>query len=53
VPERPREDLVAYLHTAGVDVIYPDGDTWHRDRAPARSAHTAPADQATSDGILS
>jgi hypothetical protein len=31
VPSRPRADLLAYLHTVGVDAIYPDGDDWRRE----------------------
>ena len=30
VPSRPRADLLAYLGTAGVCVIYPDGSGWER-----------------------
>lgn len=30
VPSRPRPDLVAYLHHAGVTVIFPDKDRWVR-----------------------
>jgi hypothetical protein len=32
LPSRPRPDLLAYLRSAAVGVIYPDGDTWvHED----------------------
>jgi hypothetical protein len=31
VPSRPRDDLVEYLVSAGIAVVYPDGDSWHRD----------------------
>jgi hypothetical protein len=30
LPSRPRADLLEYLHTVGVDAIYPDGDDWVR-----------------------
>jgi hypothetical protein len=30
VPSRPRPDLLEYLRTVDVDVIYPDGDEWIR-----------------------
>jgi hypothetical protein len=30
VPSRPRSDLLAYLSTMDVDVVYPDGDGWTR-----------------------
>jgi hypothetical protein len=31
VPTRPRPDLLAYLRSVGIDVIYPDGDGWTRE----------------------
>lgn len=31
VPSRPREDLIAYLHAVGVDIIYPEGAEWARE----------------------
>ncbi|MEJ3750040.1 restriction endonuclease [Actinomycetes bacterium KLBMP 9797] len=31
VPSRPRPDLLAYLRTVGIDVIYPDSDGWARE----------------------
>jgi hypothetical protein len=34
VPSQPRDDLLAYLASAHVDAIYPDGDTWARVTAP-------------------
>ena len=30
VPSKPRPDLLNYLASAGVDVVYPEGDAWHR-----------------------
>jgi len=30
VPSRPRADLLSYLAAAGVQVVYPHGDTWNR-----------------------
>lgn len=30
VPSPPRDDLLAYLRSAGVSVVYPDGDSWRR-----------------------
>lgn len=34
VPSRPRDDLLAFLASASVDTIYPDGHTWGRVDAP-------------------
>lgn len=31
VPSRPREDLIAYLRSVGIGVIYPDGAKWVRE----------------------
>ena len=30
VSSRPRPDLLAYLGSVGIGVIYPDGDAWIR-----------------------
>jgi hypothetical protein len=30
VPTRPRPDLLAYLRSAGINIIYPDADGWAR-----------------------
>jgi hypothetical protein len=34
VPSRPRDDLMAYLRSVDIGVVYPDGDAWTRLRQP-------------------
>lgn len=45
VPSRPRPDLIAYLHHAGIHVIYPDQDDWVRLTAETPTAMSSTAAQ--------
>jgi len=33
LPSRPRRDLVEYLDSVGIEVVYPEGETWRRTNA--------------------